>query len=88
MGRFDQVDVDVLLAAPRRSTYRLALFAAALAAAACAASLVDQDLPSSPIFDHPPSFDIRFSFAGSSVVALEKSALHPLALAGELLGSG
>jgi len=78
MGRFDQVDVDVLLGAPRRSTYRLALFATALAAAACAASLVDQDLPA-PVFDHPPSFDIRFSFAGAPVVALEKSALHPLA---------
>ena len=78
MGRFDQAEVHVLLAAPRRSTYRFALFATALAAAACVASLVDQDLPS-PVFDHPPSFDIRFNFAGSPVVALEKSALHPLA---------
>jgi hypothetical protein len=78
MGRFDQVDVHVLLAGPRRSTFRLALFATALAAAACAASLVDQDLPA-PVFDHPPSFDIRFNFGGAPVVALEKSALHPLA---------
>jgi hypothetical protein len=72
------MSVETLLAAPERGTYRIVAFVAALAAAACAASAIEQDL-STPIFDHPPPFAARFAFNESPVQSLEKSALRPLA---------
>ena len=76
MGRPDQMSVDGLLAAPERSAYRGVVFGAALAAASCAATAIERD-HAAPVFDHPPPFDVRFTFSGSPAVLLERSALHP-----------
>lgn len=77
-GQLDQVDALTLPAAPESRASRVVVFVAAFAAAACAASFVEQD-PPTPVFDHPPSFDARFAFDESSVATLERSALRPLA---------
>jgi hypothetical protein len=70
--------VDSLVPAPERGIYRGAVFVAALAASACAASVIEQDF-STPIFDHAPAFDARFTFSESPVRLLDKSSLRPLA---------
>jgi hypothetical protein len=78
LGLFRQMSVDTLLASPERGTYRTVAFVAALAAAACATSAIEQDL-STPVFDHPPTFAVRFAFGEAPAQSLEKSALRPLA---------
>jgi len=56
----------------------MVVFAVVLIAAACTSSLVEQDLPTA-VFDHPPSFGVRYAFDHSPVLTLERSVLSPLA---------